>query len=235
MLPTIFVSHGAPTLPLNEASEVHHFLHGLLDGFKPRAILMISAHWEDGVAAVTGANRLQTIHDFYGFPPRLYELRYEPSGDPVLASQVADSLAKAGIESRVDTQRGIDHGGWTPLIIAAPGAGIPVVQLSLVRGLDAEKHIAIGRALRPLRKDVLIIGSGGGVHNLRAGLGRGRSTRQDRERARLGRRFSTVARRNAGKTRTQPGVDRMAAGARRPHGPPARRASLAPARRRRSS
>lgn len=169
MLPTFFVSHGAPTLPLNEASEVHHFLRGLLDGLKPRAILMVSAHWEDSVAAATGATRLQTIHDFSGFPPRLYELLYEPSGDPALAAQVSALLGKAGIESRVDPERGIDHGGWTPLIIAAPKADIPVVQLSLVRGLDAKVHIEIGRALRPLREQgVLIVGSGGAVHNLRA-------------------------------------------------------------------
>lgn len=169
MLPTLFVSHGAPTLPLNEAAEVHHFLRGLLDGIGPRAILMVSAHWEDDVAALTGASPLATIHDFSGFPQRLYDLRYDPPGDPTLAAQASSMLVKAGIESRVDPQRGIDHGGWTPLIISAPGADIPVVQLSLVRGLDARRHNEIGRALKPLRDDgVLIIGSGGAVHNLRA-------------------------------------------------------------------
>lgn len=169
MLPTFFISHGAPTLPLEEGSPVHDFLRGLLDGLAPKAILIVSAHWEDEVAAVTGAKHLATIHDFYGFPERLYELHYEPAGDPALAQRVSSLIANAGIDSRVDAQRGIDHGGWTPLYIAAPEAEIPVVQLSMVRGLDPSTHLAIGRALQPLRREsVLVIGSGGAVHNLRA-------------------------------------------------------------------
>lgn len=169
MLPTFFVSHGAPTFPLERDQPVHGFMGGLLRGVAPRAILMISAHWEETVASATAASPLDTIHDFYGFPRELYDLRYEPPGDPDLARRSMDLLAKAGLPSRLDMTRGIDHGGWTPLIVARPQADIPVVQLSLVRGLDPSTHLAMGAALAPLRHEgVLIIGSGGAVHNLRA-------------------------------------------------------------------
>lgn len=169
MLPTFFVSHGAPTSPLERDQPVHGFMGGLLRGLSPRAILMISAHWEAAVPTATSASPLRTIHDFSGFPRELYDLRYEPPGQPDLARQTTDLLAKAGLAAQLDATRGMDHGGWTPLIVARPQADIPVVQLSLVRGLDPSTHLAMGHALAPLRDDgVLIIGSGGAVHNLRA-------------------------------------------------------------------
>lgn len=168
MLPTFFVSHGAPTFPLERERPVHGFMGGLLRGLSPRAILMVSAHWEAAVPTATAASPLRTIHDFSGFPPELYDLRYEPPGQPDLARQTVDLLAKAGLAAQLDPSRGMDHGGWTPLIVARPQADIPVVQLSLVRGLDPSTHLAMGEALQPLRNDgVLIIGSGGAVHNLR--------------------------------------------------------------------
>jgi len=169
MLPTFFISHGAPTFPLEREQPVHGFMGGLLRGLSPRAILMISAHWEAAVPTATAASPLRTIHDFSGFPPELYDLRYEPPGAPDLARQAVDLLAKAGLLAQLDPLRGMDHGGWTPLIVARPQADIPVVQLSLVRGLDPSTHLAMGEALSALRgQDVLIIGSGGAVHNLGA-------------------------------------------------------------------
>ena len=169
MLPTFFISHGAPTFPLEHEQPVHEFIGGLLGGLSPRAILMISAHWEAATPTVTSASPLRTIHDFSGFPRELYDLRYEPPGSPELADKTVELLANAGLEAKLDPARGIDHGAWTPLIVARPEADVPVVQLSLVHGLDPSTHVTMGEALAPLRADgVLIIGSGGAVHNLRA-------------------------------------------------------------------
>ncbi|MBX3461335.1 MAG: dioxygenase [Planctomycetes bacterium] len=168
MLPVVFVSHGAPTLAVDVGDPTHAFLSALGRELPlPRAIIVISAHWEDDVFAVTGAERLSTIHDFSGFPAELYDIRYEPPGDPALAARIAGLIAGAGLPSRVDPARGLDHGAWVPLMLAYPAADIPVVQVSLRRGLDAAQHIALGRALAPLRKDHLIIASGSAVHNLR--------------------------------------------------------------------
>ncbi len=169
MLPTFFVSHGAPTFPLEREQPVHGFMAGLLKGLAPRAVLMVSAHWEEAVPTATAASPLRTIHDFYGFPAELYDLRYEPPGAPELARRSVDLLAGAGLAAKLDPVRGLDHGAWTPLMVARPQADLPVVQLSLVRGLDPATHMAAGRALAPLRAEgVLIVGSGGAVHNLRA-------------------------------------------------------------------
>lgn len=169
MLPTLFISHGAPSLPLETSAPTYSFMQGLLSGLKPRAILVASAHWEEPRPTLTSAARLGTIHDFYGFPDELYRMRYEARGEPALAKRAAALLSDAGIEGGVDSERGLDHGAWSPLYLAAPKADIPVVQLSLDASLDASRHLALGRALAPLREEgVLIVGSGGAVHNLRA-------------------------------------------------------------------
>lgn len=168
MLPVVFVSHGAPTMAIDTADPTHRFLAGLGRELPlPRAIIIISAHWEDEAFAVTGASRLSTIHDFSGFDPALYDIRYEPPGAPALAADIAALVAGAGLPSRVDANRGLDHGAWVPLMLAYPNAEVPVVQVSLRRGLDASQHIALGKALAPLREQHLIIASGGAVHNLR--------------------------------------------------------------------
>lgn len=166
--PAIFVSHGSPTMPL-EKSAANDFLRGLGTALgRPEAILMVSAHWDTERPAVSGARQPETIHDFYGFPPELYRLRYPAPGAPKLAERVARLLGEQGLPSDIDPERGLDHGAWTPLILAYPRADIPVAQFSIQSHLGPAHHVRLGEALRPLRDEgVLIIASGGATHNLR--------------------------------------------------------------------
>jgi len=163
MLPAIFVSHGAPTLPFDDV-PARDFLRGLGQQIgKPRAILAVSAHWDTPAPMTNAVAVNDTIHDFGGFPQALYDLRYPAPGDARLAAEVA---ALTG--GTVDTQRGLDHGAWVPLMLMYPDADVPVVQLSVQSHLGAVHHIALGRKLAALRADnVLVLGSGGFVHNLR--------------------------------------------------------------------
>ena len=165
--PAVFVSHGAPTLPI-DASPAREFLSGLGQTLgKPESILVISAHWESGEAAVSAAARPETIHDFYGFPQELYGLAYPAPGAPELASRVSKLLGGKGIATHVHPTRGLDHGAWVPLLLMYPGADIPVTQLTVQPPLGTSHHFALGEALRPLRdQGVLILGSGGTTHNL---------------------------------------------------------------------
>jgi 4,5-DOPA dioxygenase extradiol len=165
MMPSLFVSHGAPTLPFDEC-PARYFLRDLAATFgRPKAIVAVSAHWETGAPSVGAAEENATIHDFYGFPKPLYDLRYEAPGSPMLARRVAELVKGA----QLDPLRGLDHGAWVPLMLAYPKTDIPVVQLSVQAHASAAHHMALGRALGPLREeDVLIMGSGGFVHNLRA-------------------------------------------------------------------
>ena len=167
-MPVLFVSHGSPMLPFEDI-PARKFMLGL--GAKlprPKAILCISAHWESPVVRATGAEKLETIHDFAGFPKALYELEFDAPGSPDLAARAVGLLKTAGIAAEVDPRRGRDHGCWNPLMLIFPQSGIPVVQLSLIDGGDAAAHLKLGRALAPLRKEgVLIFCSGGAVHNLR--------------------------------------------------------------------
>lgn len=158
-------------------SPARHFLEGLGALIpRPRAILVASAHWETETPAVSAPVRNTTIHDFQGFPPALYALRYDPPGAPELAARAADLLGKAGMKCRVDRGRGLDHGAWVPLLLAYPQADIPVMQISLQTEMGPRYHLALGAALRPLvADDVLVIGSGSFTHDLRR-FGRGRAT-----------------------------------------------------------
>ena len=167
--PVLFVSHGAPTLALDEAHPTHAFLKTLGKGLpRPTAILVISAHWDTDVPTVTGTVRNDTIHDFGGFPEPLYELRYPAPGQPALARDTAGLLQAAGFEARIDPARGLDHGAWVPLMLMYPFAKTPVIQLSLQTRLGAAHHSKVGAALAPLReRGVLILASGGATHNLR--------------------------------------------------------------------
>lgn len=167
-MPVLFVSHGAPTLPL-ESGVAHDFLTGLGTTLtRPRAILAVSAHWETDHPAVSAAAQPETIYDFHGFPQELYRLRYPAPGAPQLAARVAGLLAAGGMPARVDADRGLDHGAWTPLILMYPQADIPVTQLSLQPRAGVEHHLKLGEALRPLRDEgVLILASGSVTHNLR--------------------------------------------------------------------
>lgn len=134
----------------------------------PKALLVISAHWEEDVPTVMTAPRPPLLFDYYGFPKHTYELTWPAAGSPALAARVASLLADAGIASKQNDSRGFDHGVFVPLKVAFPEAEIPTVQLSLRVGLDPAEHLAIGRALAPLRDEgVLIIGSGMSYHNMR--------------------------------------------------------------------
>ena len=166
-LPTLFVSHGAPTLAIDDG-PAHQFLKtcGKTLG-RPKAVLMLSAHFEAPTATLTGSASPGTIHDFWGFPDALYDITYPAPGDPALAQRVSNLLSKAGVETHVDEERGLDHGAWIPLSLMYPDADIPVVQLSIDARRGAAYHLRLGEVLRPLRDEgVLIIGSGGATHNL---------------------------------------------------------------------
>jgi 4,5-DOPA dioxygenase extradiol len=172
MMPVLFVSHGAPTLPL-DPGETGAVWRGLGEKLPtPSAILVISAHWATNIPTVSRAMQPETIHDFYGFPDELYKLNYPAPGAPALAQSVALALRQAGVAVQLDDTRGLDHGAWVPLSLMYPRADIPVTQLSIQPDKDPAWHIALGRALRPLREQgVLIVGSGSITHNLRAIFG----------------------------------------------------------------
>ena len=168
-MPVLFVSHGAPTLPL-EPGDTGAAWRKLGEQLpRPSAILMISAHWESRIPTVSRAVQPETIHDFSGFPTELYKLQYPAPGAPEMAQAAATALQQTGITVQLDDTHGLDHGAWVPLSLMYPQADIPVAQLSLQPDRDPAWHIALGRALRPLREQgVLIVGSGSITHNLRA-------------------------------------------------------------------
>lgn len=167
-LPSVFVSHGSPmhALQPGAAGEAWAALGRRLP--RPKALLVASAHWETQVPMLTGSGRPETIHDFFGFPEPLYKLRYPAPGSAGVAQQAKGLLQGAGFTAAIDGTRGIDHGVWAPLLYMYPGADIPVVQLSVQPELGPRHHLALGRALRPLSDEgVLVIGSGHLTHNLR--------------------------------------------------------------------
>lgn len=163
-MPTIFVSHGAPTLILGD-TPARTFLASLGQQLpRPRAIVAVSAHWDTDVPAVSLARQPETIHDFYGFPEALYRLRYAAPGAPDLAERVARLTGAAH-----DAHRGLDHGAWVPAMLGWPEADIPIFQLSVQPEQSPAHHIALGRKLSALRaEDILVMGSGSATHNLRA-------------------------------------------------------------------
>lgn len=166
-LPSIFLSHGSPTLPLTDA-PARTFLRGLGATLpRPKAILVASAHWETAAPAVSAVAVNETIHDFRGFPDELYAMRYNPPGAPDIAEAVAGLLQQAGLTCGIDRRRGLDHGAWVPLLLMYPQADIPVLQLSIQTHLGPAHHLRVGRALASLREQgVLIIGSGSFTHDL---------------------------------------------------------------------
>ena len=173
-LPSLFLSHGAPTLPLTDtpARAFLQRLGGKLQ--RPKTILVISAHWETAVPTVSAVERNETIHDFSGFPRALYELQYPAAGSPSVAARVSDLLRSTGMDCRTDHRRGLDHGAWVPLLLMYPQADIPVLQLSIQPHLGTQHHLAMGRALARLREEgVLIIGSGSITHDLSEFRGHG--------------------------------------------------------------
>lgn len=167
-MPTLFVSHGAPTLVVDPV-PTRDFLSCLGTIVpRPKAILAVSAHWDTRGPMLSSGAAPHTMYDFYGFPDELYSLTYPAPGSPELAEQASTLLAKAGLHADLDQRRGLDHGAWVPLGLMYPEADIPVVQLSIQSHRSPEHHLALGQALAPLREQgVLIVASGNATHNLR--------------------------------------------------------------------
>ena len=165
-MPTLFVGHGSPMVTLDDNTFTRGW-RSLGESLpRPRAILCVSAHWYLPETLVTGNDRPRTIHDFGGFPRPLFDIQYPAPGDPALALEVTKLLSPTVVA--LDHEWGLDHGTWTVLRHIYPEADIPVIQLSLNRSQDAAWHFELARRLRPLRDDnVLIVGSGNLVHNLR--------------------------------------------------------------------
>ncbi|XP_047312159.1 extradiol ring-cleavage dioxygenase-like [Impatiens glandulifera] len=171
---TFFISHGSPTLSIDDSLPARHFLKSfrhLVFTQNPSAIVVISAHWETAEPTVNAvAGESSTIYDFYGFPQSMYKIKYPAPGSPKLAKRIRELLETSGFPRvKEDKERGLDHGAWVLLMLMYPDANIPVCQLSIQPDKDATYHYNMGRALASLKEEgVLIIGSGSATHNLRA-------------------------------------------------------------------
>lgn len=169
MLPALFVAHGAPLLAI-ENNVYTKFLNSLGHSLpKPKAIVLFSAHWESSVQKVSNVDEFDTIYDFGGFPEALYRIKYPASGDETITKEITELFAKQGVPFEVNTARGLDHGAWVVLRLLYPHADIPVISMSVNPRLSPKEQYKIGSSLSSLReKDILIIASGGTVHNLGA-------------------------------------------------------------------
>ena len=169
----VYFSHGGGPLPiLGDAGHkaMIDFMTRLPAQLtRPEAILVVSAHWEESAATLLSAQNPRMFYDYYGFPEEAYQITYPAPGNPELANKIAGYLKEKALPVRTDPQRGFDHGLFIPLKMMYPQADIPSLQLSLIRGLDPVAHIALGKALRELMKEnILVIGSGFSFHNLNA-------------------------------------------------------------------
>ena len=187
-IPTYFISHGGGPWPYMKDQTGHTYdqLEAALQdmprqiGTRPTAILMISAHWEESAFTVMTNPAPGMLYDYGGFPEHTYHISYPAPGSPALATRVTQLLGAAGIVTQTDAKRGFDHGTFSPMYPMYPNADMPIVQLSLKRGLDPATHIAMGQALAPLRDEgILIIGSGLSYHNLRQFGAAGASASRD--------------------------------------------------------
>ena len=166
-LPSLYISHGSPMTALHPGKVGKQLAEIAASLARPKAIVIASAHWLAHQPSVGSAAEPETIHDFYGFPRELFNIRYPAPGAPELAAHVAHLLDRAGLSSRLDPRQGLDHGAWVPLHLLYPQADIPVVPLSIQPNLGPAHQYAVGRALAPLREQgVLVIGSGSITHNL---------------------------------------------------------------------
>ncbi len=167
-LPSLFISHGSPDTVISDTKARDFLLRYAGQIPKPDAIVVVSAHFEAGGVAVSGDAQPETIHDFGGFAPELYQIEYPAPGAPQLAQEISDILRENGFASGVVTNRGFDHGTWTPLTLMYPDADIPVVQISVDPHAGPVHHYRLGQAISRLRdRNILVIGSGSFTHNLR--------------------------------------------------------------------
>ncbi len=176
MLPTLFLSHGGGPWPFmkNQLGDAYRQLEESLQMIPrqlpspPKAVLMVSAHWEEDEFTIMTHPKPPMLYDYYGFPNHTYHVTYDAKGVPTLAKQVQTLLEKAGISSHLNPSRGFDHGAFVPMAVMYPDAQIPMLQLSLKRGLNPLEHLKMGEAIASLRSEgILIIGSGLSYHNLR--------------------------------------------------------------------
>lgn len=184
----MFLSHGGGPLPLlgdPAHEEMVESLRAIAAAIqRPRAIIVVSAHWEQRVATITSAARPPIIYDYYGFPPESYEIEYPAPGNPGLARRLRSCLQQSGFNAELAGDRGFDHGLYIPLKIMYPEADIPCIQLSLLDSLDPADHITLGEAMSNIGGDgVLVIGSGFSFHNLKAFFSRDASLPDDRNEA----------------------------------------------------
>ena len=177
-MPVVFVPHGGGPwpfvemgLPKADVDRLAAYLRSVrsVPSSPPKALLVVSAHWEEPVPTVMTSEHPPILYDYYGFPPKSYTITWPAPGAPRLAARVQELLDASGIPNGADAARGFDHGTFIPLKLTYPEADVPAIQLSLENGLDPSAHLAIGRALAPLREEgVFIIASGMTFHNLRA-------------------------------------------------------------------
>jgi len=176
--PAVYIPHGGGPWPFVEINfgpkamwaPLESYLRSLVSGLsaRPRALLVVSAHWEAPAVTLMSSARPPMLYDYSGFPPESYRIEWPAPGAPELAGQARTLLERRGLRTALDAERGFDHGTFVPLKLAVPNADIPVLQVSLLQGLDPEQHIAIGQALAPLRAEgVFFIGSGSSYHNMR--------------------------------------------------------------------
>jgi aromatic ring-opening dioxygenase catalytic subunit (LigB family) len=181
-----FLPHGGGPLPLMGDpghKGIIDLMRVLGDRFtRCRAVIVVTAHWEMDVVAFSGAEQPSLVFDYFGFPPETYEYVYPAPGAPELAVRAVELLSAAGIDSRIDPERGYDHGTFVPMMLIRPEADIPILQMSLLASLDPAAHVAVGKALSPLLNDeTTLIGSGLSFHNLGALLrGTPMSANEDR-------------------------------------------------------
>lgn len=169
MTPALFLAHGSPMIAVEQTPYASEFLPNLAAGMKPKAIVVFTAHWESETLTISSTDDVyETIYDFGGFPPELYRIQYKARGSMIVAAMLEARLTQAGIAVRTESSRGLDHGTWTILHRMYPQADIPVVQVSVNPYLPPSEQFRIGEALRGLdAEDILVIGSGVTVHNLR--------------------------------------------------------------------
>ncbi|XP_049883466.1 uncharacterized protein LOC126378958 [Pectinophora gossypiella] len=173
--PALFVNHGGGPLPLLGDKDHKELTNFLRDGVKKhmdlkniKAIILVTAHWEESKVTISSSDHHDLLFDYYGFPPESYRYTYNAPGDPALAKRIQEVLKREGVDSKLDPKRGWDHGVFVPMMLINPSANIPIVQVSVLSSQDAAEHYKIGQALHAFRKEgIAVIGSGMSYHNMR--------------------------------------------------------------------